>query len=244
MKRSFVDLHLRLSSSDLVHTQTLTAKAAELGYTFVAAPFAPGTKPDEIRKIKALCSDVGLDFVSRVDLRPRSENELLNLLRKLRRRFEILCVLCETKEIARQAAKDHRVDLLNFPLLDQRRRFFDRAEAELATCSNAGFEVDVKPLLVLEGPSRVRFLSCLRREVAVAVEFRLPIVLSSGASEVLLMRKPREVAALALLFGLKGDAALDAVSEVPAGVVKKNREKLGVGFVAPGIRLIKQGEDC
>ena len=58
----------------------------------------------------------GLDLASRVDLRPRSQNELVGLLRRLRRRFEIICVLCESKEVARQAAKDRRVDLLNFPL--------------------------------------------------------------------------------------------------------------------------------
>jgi RNase P/RNase MRP subunit p30 len=90
----------------------------------------------------------------------------------------------------------------------------------------------------------VRFLSCLRREVAVAQEFRLPIVISSGASELMLMRKPREVAVLASLFGLTGDAALDAVSQNPAALVERNRQKLSAGFVAPGIQLIKQGEDC
>jgi RNase P/RNase MRP subunit p30 len=153
-------------------------------------------------------------------------------------------VLCETKEVARQAAKDRRVDLLNFPLLDFRRRFFDRAEAELASCGAAGFEVDVKPILVLEGPARVRFLSCLRREIAIALEFHLPIVVSSGVSESLLMRRPREVALLGSLFGLTGESALDAVSVTPAALVERNREKLGEGFVAPGVRVVKQGADC
>ena len=61
-------------------------------------------------------------------------------------------------------------------------RFFDRAEAELASNSLAALEVDVKPLLVLEGPARVRFLSMLRREVSIAREFHVPVVVSSGVS--------------------------------------------------------------
>ena len=244
MKRVFADLHLRVNGKDQAQTQKLVQKAAELGYNQVATQLALETRPEEISRIKTACTDMSLDFVSRVDLRPRSQDELVGLLRKMRRRFEVICVLCETKEVARQAAKDHRVDLLNFPLLDYRRRFFDRAEAELASGGSAGFEVDVKPLLVLEGPARVRFLSCLRREVAVALEFGLPLVVSSGVSEPMLLRKPREVAMLSSLFGLTGDAALDAVSHNAVALVRRNRQKLGIGFVAPGIRVIKQGADC
>ena len=244
MKRVFADLHLRINGKDQAQTQKLIQKAAELGYRQVATQLAPESRPEEINRIKTACKEMGLDFVSRIDLRPRSQDELVILLRKMRRRFEVLCVLCETKEVARQAAKDHRVDLLNFPLLDYRRRFFDRAEAELASCGSAGFEVDTKPLLVLEGPARVRLLSCLRREIAVALEFRLPIVVSSGVSEPMLLRKPREIALLSALFGLTGDAALDAVSSNASGLVEANRQKLGAGFVAPGIRVIKQGADC
>jgi ribonuclease P/MRP protein subunit RPP1 len=244
MKRIFADLHLRVNGKDQAQTQKLVGKAAELGYSQIATQLAPDARPEEISRLKSACKDSSLDFVSRVDLRPRSPDELVGLLRKMRRRFEVICVLCETKEVARQAAKDHRVDLLNFPLLDYRRRFFDRAEAELASSGSAGFEVDVKPLLVLEGPARVRFFSCLRREIAVASEFGLPLVVSSGVSEPMLLRKPREVALLSSLFGLIGDAALDAVSHNANLLVEQNRQKLCIGFVAPGIRVIKQGADC
>jgi ribonuclease P/MRP protein subunit RPP1 len=243
MKRTFADLHLRTNGTDPTQTKKLLDKVFELGYTIVATSFSPQAKPEEIRQLRAACSEVGLDFVSRVDLRPHSQNDLLEMLRRLRRRFEVICVSCESKDVARQAAKDHRVDLLSFPFLDARHRFFDRAEAELASCGNAGFEVDVKPLLVLDGPTRVRFLSSLRREVAVALEFHLPVVVSSGVSEPILLRKPRETAALAGLFGLAGEAALDAVSTNPSELVMRNRGKLSAGFVAPGIRVVKQGEN-
>ena len=244
MKRTFADLHLRANGRDMAQNVRLTQKAADLGYKLIATQLAPETKPDEVQRLKAACVDMGLDFVSRVDLRPRNQNELLSLLRKLRRRFEVVCIMCESKEVARQAAKDHRVDLLNFPLLDYRRRFFDHAEAELASCGSAGYEVDVKPLLVLEGPSRVRLLSCLRREVALAQEFHLPIVISSGVSDELLLRKPREMAMIASLFGLDGNEALNSVSAAPATLVERNRQKLSSEFIAPGIRVTKQGEDC
>ncbi len=244
MRRTFADLHLKPNPKDAELVKELVFKAAELGYKKVALSLGPDANAETVRGLRSICKEIGADFVSRVDLHPRNQNDLLSLLRKLRRRFEVICVLCDNKDIARQAAKDRRVDLLNFPSTDYRYRFFDRAEAELASSASAGFEVDVKPLLVLEGPSRVRFLSTLRREIAVALEFRLPIVVSSGAGEPLLLRKPREMAVLSSLFGLSGIPALDAVSANPVNIIKVNREKLTAGFIAPGIRLVKRGADC
>jgi RNase P/RNase MRP subunit p30 len=244
MKRVFADLHLRLNVKDHAATLRMIDKAAALGYRLIAVSLAPETHADEVAKLQAVCNEAGIDFVSRIDLRPRTQNELMHQLRRLRRKFEVICVACENKAVARQAAKDRRVDLLNFPLLDFRRRFFDGAEAELARNSLAALEIDVRPLLVLEGPARVRLLSSLRREAAIASEFRVPIVVSSGVAREMLLRRPREMAALAFLFGLDESSALETVSQSAGTIVERNREKLSAKFVAPGIRVIKEGKDC
>ena len=243
MKRVFADLHLRLNVKDAAATLRAVSKVAKLGYHVIGVPLAAETHGDEIEKLRTVCGGVGVDFVSRIDLHPRSQADLTRQLRRLRRKFEVVCVACESKEVARQAAKDRRVDLLSFPLLDFRRRFFDRAEAELTRNGLAALEVDVKPLFVLEGPARVRLLSYLRRETSIAKSFGVPIVVSSGVSRELLLRKPREMAALSFPFGLDEVSALDAVSLSPVAIVGRNREKLGSGFVAPGIRVVKEGRD-
>lgn len=244
MKRVFADLHFCLNVKDAAAALRMVNKAAALGYGLVAVPFAPEVRADEVAGLRSVCSEAGVDFASRVDLRPRTQNELMRQVRRLRRKFEVVCVSCENKAVARQAAKDRRVDLLSFPLLDFRRRFFDRAEAELASSSLAALEVDVKPLLVLEGPVRVRLLSSLQREVAIAKKFHVPVVVSSGVSKELLLRKPREMAALSFLFGLDEVSGLDAVSQSAKVIVERNREKLSSGFVAPGVRVVKEGGDC
>jgi ribonuclease P/MRP protein subunit RPP1 len=244
MKKTFADLHLRLNSCDSSAASRIINKAATLGYRLVAVPFSPETREDETARLRSMCSEAKIDFASRVDIKPRTQNDLMHQLRRLRRKFEVVCVVCENKEVARQAAKDRRVDLLSFPSLDYHKRFFDRAEAELASNSLSALEIDVKPLLVLEGPARVRLLSSLRRETAIAREFHVPIVVSSGATNEMLLRKPREQAALAALFDLNETSALEAVSQNPMAIVKRNRQKLSSRFVAPGIRVIKEGKDC
>jgi len=134
------------------------------------------------------------------------------------------------------------VDLLNFPQPDFRRSFFDNAEAELASNCLASLEIDINPLLTLEGAERIRLLSSIRREVTTAMKFHVPVIISSGASDEMLMRKPKELATMASLFDMSGAHALEAVSKNPAAIVKRNREKLGPKFVAPGIRVIRRGQ--
>jgi ribonuclease P/MRP protein subunit RPP1 len=243
MKRAFADLHLRVNPREESAFKTLMQKAAKKGYHYVSGTLNVDVDQDTIKKAKLFCENLGLDFILRADIRPRTENDLTRTLRQIRRKFEVICVICDNKEIARQAAKDRRVDLLNFPGLDYRKRFFDRQEAELASNSLACLEIDVKPLLVLDGPARVRFLSALRREVAIAQEFHIPIVFSSGVSEAFLMRMPKDMASLGYLMGLHESVVLDTVSTNPEAIIKRNREKLGSKFVAPGIKIVREGKD-
>ena len=244
MKRTYADLHLCANTTDVSQFTRLIKKASDLGYGLIATPFPSRINEQHVKQIREICTEAGLDFAARVDLVPRTPEELLKELRKVRRGFELVAVICLSKMVARQAAKDRRVDLLNFPQPDFRKTFFDAAEAELASNCMASLEIDLKPLLILEKTSRIRLLSMLRREVETAVDFHVPIIASSGVSEELLMRKPLELACLGSLAGLCDSAGIDAVSRNPATLVTRNREKLDWRFVAPGIRVIRRGKDC
>jgi len=244
MRRICADLHLCPNLKDSENVSRIINKASRLGYRLIAITLPANLVEKEILQLQSMRKEAGIDLASRVDLKPKTPKELIHNLRKLRRKFEIVAALCESKNVARQAAKDRRVDLLNFPSLDFRRRFFDRAEAELASNSLACLEIDAKPLLALEGPARTRLLSNLRREVAIAQEFHVPVIISSGVSDETLMRKPLELAALASLFDFNENSAIEAVSKNPLAIVRRNRDKLNPRFVAPGIRIVRRGKDC
>jgi RNase P/RNase MRP subunit p30 len=243
MKRMYADLHLCPNLKNFEQVSRMVNKALALGYGLIAIT-VPLSYAGEVERLKDLFKEARIDLALRLDLKPRTPSELLRNLRMFRRKFEIIAVTCESKNIARQAAKDRRVDLLNFPSLDFRRRFFDKAEAELASSALASLEIDMKPLLTLEGSARVRLLSNLRREAVIAQDFHVPIVISSGVLDESLMRKPRELAALACLFDLDKVSAIEAVSKNAVEIVKRNMEKLSSRFVAPGIRIIRRGKDC
>ena len=236
----FSDLHLRAPLNDLQETRRIIAKSSELGYSQIGVPLPSGNKQNAIDQLRQVSEESGVDFATRLDLAPKSSNELLGNLRRFRRKFEVVSVLCSSKPLARQAAKDRRVDLLSFPAVEPRKRFFDWAEAELASKSSAAFEIDMAPVLSLDGFLRVVFLSCLRREVARAESFGVPVVISSGARDSLFLRKPQDFASLTLLFGMDLSRALEALSKNPGSIVDGNREKQSSDYVMPGVRIVKE----
>jgi len=242
--RLFVDLHLCPQLENYDQTRQMIEKSARLGYKAVGIAFPPRAPHEEIVRIDEVCKSVGADLVKRIDLNPRNPKDLLRNLRTLRREAEVISVQCYSKAVARQAAKDRRVDLVMFPSTDPRRRFFDSAEAELASEAFASVEFDMSPLIYLRGFRRVRLISALRKEVSIATKFDVPIVLSSGADDVTLLRKPEDYAALCYLFGLDSAGAKQAFSENPRTIVERNRRKLSPEYVAPGVHVVRRGKDC
>jgi RNase P/RNase MRP subunit p30 len=235
----FTDLHLCASSNNLEQAKRLISRSAELGYSQVGVPLMPNVRDETVDQLRQVSADASLDFVTRLDLVPGSSGDLLADLRRFRRRFEVVSVLCNSKGVARQAAKDRRVDLLCFRSFDSGKRFFDRAEAELASVSSAALEIDLAWILSsIESRSGVGLFSRLRREVATANSFGVPVVISSGASEPLLLRRPRDYAALTLLFGLDESLAKKALSISPSAIVERSRRKQSEDYVTSGVRLV------
>ena len=242
--RKFVDLHLRPSIRNLDHLEQMIQRSSDLGYHLVGISLPPNIKQDEIRKLKTISEDVGADLVTRVDLVPKSSRELLRNLRDLRRKFEIISVNCNSKDVARQAAKDRRVDILAFSTGFSRKPYFDKAEGELASKMGVAIEIDLTSLFLLTGFPRVRFLTGLRKEVAIAEKFKVPIVVSSGATNVGLLRGPYDCVALGMLFDLPMSVALRGLSENPLRIIDRNRKKLSAGYVAPGLFVMRDVKRC
>jgi RNase P/RNase MRP subunit p30 len=236
--RRFADIHLRVPLKDLSQAEKMIQKASKLGYSLVAIPFPLSATREQISQLKHVCRDVKLDFASRANISPRNSSELLRDLRRYRRKFEIIAVRCNTKDVARQAAKDRRVDLLQFSVTNTRQRFFDEQEVKLASQALSSLEIELAPLIQLTSSSRIRLLSRLRREAETAERAHIPITLSSGATTEQLMRGPYDYAALTTLFDMPLASALKALSETPLGTVERNRRKLSPDYVAPGIRVV------
>jgi len=237
--RRFTDLHLRFQG-DLSELKEMLRVSSELGYSTLAISFSQNMK-EEIKQARIICSDLGVDLATRVDLEPKNEGELLKALKELRYRFEIIAVKCLTKGVARQAAKDRRIDVLNFPIdpAQRERAYFDHQEAVLASGALAALEINASTILG-EGPfNRARLLATMRKEIAEGRRMGVPFILSSGAENLYGLRSPRDLASLLTLMDVDWESALDAVSEEPLKIVERNREKLKAEYISPGVRVVE-----
>lgn len=236
--RRFVDLHLRQPDDSGDELKQMLGLAAEMGYSGVAVSSCKAS----VNVLRNLCRELDLDLISRVNLRPRSARELTASLRRVRRRFEVVAVDCRSKGVARQAAKDHRVDLLDFSasISTRSKVWFDRQEAVLASGANCAYEINASDLLRHGPTASARLLSIMGREVENAKRHEVSVVVSSGADSRLLMREPRGLASMLDLLGVEEEESLDMVSSIPWEIVEVNRGKLASGFISPGVRMVEE----
>jgi RNase P/RNase MRP subunit p30 len=222
--REFVDLSLK--PKDETALDSMLQKAKALGYTAVG--------------IEKTDSDI-IDVINRVDLYPRNQNKLGKHLRKLRHYTEVIVVHCESKSVARQAARDHRVDLIRFPVdrATMKRLYLDRRQAGMMRDSGAGFEVSIKDLLVDDRHLLAKRIVAIKKSLDIAIKYGLPIVASSGAEDRYGLRDPHGLAALMSLLGVDCEPALDMVSTNPMCLVSDNREKLKNSYILPGVWVIE-----
>ena len=230
--RHFVDLNLRDPENPSLLLEMLEL-ASDIGFkSVVISSHMPVSQ-----EIKDQTQSIGLDIASRVDLKPKNLNELSKSLRRVRRRFEIVAIQCKSKAISRQAAKDHRVDILNFEFNGGKNRVgLDHQGATLAASSNCAYELTINDLLDSSIRDRPRIIFNMRKDIWNAKQESVPVVISSGARTLLKMREPRAIASIMSLFEIPEDEGLDAVSTNPKKILEKNRKKLEPGFVSPGVR--------
>jgi len=225
--RDFIDLHLKPPRE---RAGEMLQRAAELGYRGVAVVGDHQDPPQ---------GALDLEVVSRIDLAPKNTQDLSYSLRRIRRKFEIVAVECRTKKVARQAAKDHRVDILNFTMPPSKNStWFDRQEATLASDNRCALEFNVSSLLELGPIQLARTLSRMRVELENAQSHGVPVVVSSGAGSPLQMRDPRGLASVLGLLGVDEDYGLKTISTNPWNMVNSNRAKLDPGYVNPGVREV------
>ncbi|OGD57979.1 hypothetical protein A3K78_10070 [Candidatus Bathyarchaeota archaeon RBG_13_52_12] len=212
--RKYIDLHFRPSTPDKV--KEMLTLASELGYGQVAST------------IQATGVDSRITIAARLDLEAKRSRELLDALNKSRRRFDIIAVKCLTKEVARQAAKDDRVDILKFPDDPTLRKhnWLDHHEAELVEGTERAYEVDACDLIANSPTHLAKVINQIKRDLAVAAKHDINIILSSGASTPLAMREPRALTALASLLDIEEDCATDMISTIPEAILRRNRAKL------------------
>lgn len=222
--REFVDLGIKPKKGSL---EAIVKVTVQLGYSRIGLE-------------SKLASDI-IDLVNRIDLYPMNQNDLGKKLQRHRNKAEIIVVHCTTKSVARQAARDNRVDFVRFPISDGKpTHFLDRRQARLMRDTGSGYEVSIHNLLVDDGLELVKRINVIRKSLSIAMKHDLPVVASSGAQDIYGLREPFGLVSVLSLLGVDEDSGLDMISIVPNAIIEENRAKLGPNFIEPGVWILDE----
>lgn len=176
-----------------------------------------------------------IDVVSKLNITPKTPNFLLQSLKKYRWEYEVISVTCFTKSVARQAGRDHRVDIVKFPL---KGASFDYHQANLMKNTGSALEIEIRHLLEDAPQQLERNIKQLGKQVRVAGRHNIPIMLTSGAYNKYQLRTPRAIIALSSLLEIEEHDAERMIKEIPNCIIDRNRERLSEKFVMPGVWLV------
>lgn len=230
--RRFVDLCLNPPLNDPKVIEEISKFSKLIEFNLVGIVFDERSSENQISRIIEPFKTLGIDVVKRIDLAPKSRLELLQDLRKFRGKYEILSVNCLNTQVSVVASRDRRVDIVS---IGYRISMFNIRKM-INRIVNKPLEIKLSEILNPPNPRKF-VLRRLHEEIFTAKKNKVPVIISSGAKNHLMLRSPRDMAAVGMLLGLESDDALDSVSKIPYSIVERNREKLSSKWIAEGVQI-------
>jgi len=95
-------------------------------------------------------------------------------------------------------------------------------------------EFDMGSIIRLRGSARVRALAELRHNLKLARKYGTPVLLTSNAQSIYDLRAPREMIALASIFGMTTEEAIAALSTVPEEIIRRGSRN----WIMEGVEIV------
>jgi ribonuclease P/MRP protein subunit RPP1 len=204
----------------------LTAKG--LGYQgIIICNREPGRifMPQAAEKIRGIEVAIGAEVTA------SGSKALKSRISALRARYPFIVVRAGSEETIRVASEDPNVDLLIHPC--EVRRPLTIATARSAKLNQIAIGFDLRPLVILRGSSRSRWLQAVRRNLQLVRKFELHPVITASAFSHLDLHSPRDLVAMAEVAGFEPDEAKMAL-RLPGILLALNCRK----WVGPGVELL------
>lgn len=153
------------------------------------------------------------------------------------------------EEHNRQASECSEVDILmnlehdqGKDKIDYKNAGLDHVMAAFMAERGIAYGVDFSHILDSWGRMRVQLLGRLRQNVKMALKYKLPVVLVSGAVDVYGLRAPLDLASVASLIGVPEHLERKIVSDYPAMVVEKARNRKNPDVITSGLEVTDWGD--
>lgn len=177
----------------------------------------------------------GFEVFRGIEIVSTNASKLHGLIGKYRNNMNVLAVHGGDENINRVAVENRNVDILAHPQTPKDSGL-NHVLAKSASENNVAIEFNLDAIFKGRGGRRVHSLSHFRKNVEMARKFDVSMILTSNATSYFDLRAPREMVALAGLFGMDKDEAISAISTVPAEILSRNNPRSG--FIRNGVEVL------
>lgn len=215
----FYDFNVHLVPDSMDSLTTFALDAKRYGYAGIAILNSKTSKPGNIPENFSIYSAV------EVTCKP---SKLRDEIKKYRGSTEILIARGGDEEFNRTAVETAGLDILLQPAK------FNHVLAKAAYDNSIAIGFNAGSIIRLQGEARIRELRMMRTNLKYTRKYELAMLLTSTPSSRYDIRSPREMAALASLFGMAEEEAVGAMSAVPLDILRRKNPD----YIQEGIEII------
>lgn len=233
MVEAYYDLCIRYAPDDDASVEKFISLAKYFGFI--------GTGITEVaEKGSTPCRNLNIpnfDLVHGIEIREDNPSKLHSQASRYARKANFLIVQGGEDKLNRSAIETADVDILSLPL-GIKEGGFDHVIAKSAADRGIALEFDVGSLIRYRGGKRVHAISELGQRLMLARKYEVHMILTSAARSIYDMRGPRELVALANLFGMTKEEAIKSMTATPVTILKRKRKSSN--YIMDGVELIEE----
>jgi ribonuclease P/MRP protein subunit RPP1 len=215
----FYDFNVHLIPESQDSLIIFASEAKRYGYSGIAVV---NSKLDEAENIL-----LGFSIHSAIEISCKP-SKIRDEIKKYRGSAEILIARGGDEEFNRAAVETAGLDILLQPAK------FNHVLAKAAYDNSIGIGFNLGSLIRLRGEVRIRELKMMRMNLKYARKYGLAMLLTCTPSSRYDIRSPREMAALASLFGMTEEEAVGAMSAAPLDILRRKSPD----YIQEGIEII------
>ena len=213
----YFDLNVHAYPETDTQVEDLLRVAQRYGYAGIAL-----TNHDEA--VVQEQSDSNTVFTG-VEIHAKTVVELKRKLKRYWGNVALVAVHGGDDKINRAAVENPKVDILAHPCGEKGESGLNHVLVRYAAENGVAIDFSMNALIQSRRGDRARLIGKMRENLKLVRKYNAPMILTSHAHSIYDLRAPREMIALASLFGMTKEEATSALCDVPAGILAKQWKK-------------------
>jgi ribonuclease P/MRP protein subunit RPP1 len=226
----FFDLHVQANES-------LVKEAERLGFSGISLTYDFENYKSDSNEFKELDENTDMILKKCLEISTKNQEELKKKVQKSRKKADLVMVRGGDLKVNRAACEYRGVDILSQPYRGRRDTGINHILARKAAENDVAIEINLSTFLKTNLRYRYRVISQFRHIMGLKRKYNFPLILTSNAITKYDLRKPQDIFAISLCFGMTSKESFEALSTIPENIFERSENR--DSYVMDGVRSIE-----